>query len=190
MKILRWGIDSLSAGEKLDIEVLANLCPFVGGSAVYKARVYNSLLNPMAQYNDRLICIQGQNKNNVNGFENLDSLYEAKTNLEAENLIQLSTHKALTTTTKFERIPSDKFEDIILYPNPANTFIYVSGVTENAVFELIDVLGKTIIRNNLTANIERQKIELPCLSNGIYAYKISFEKDIFCGMLNVIQDEK
>ncbi len=58
------------------------------------------------------------------------------------------------------------------------------------LYNLHSITEKKPIQTRSVRTPTDREIELPCLSNGIYAYKISFEKDIFCGMLNVIQDEK
>jgi hypothetical protein len=69
----RFGFDSLSEVQKTELAFIAHLCPFAAGPAVYNARVLYSALNPMAQYYDRLTCVQnlGQNKNTETGYYNI-----------------------------------------------------------------------------------------------------------------------
>lgn len=171
------------------ISAVQTMCPFVGGSAVYKARTLYTILNPLAQYNDRLMCIQGQNKNGNSGYVNLDSLNEAETNIAA-NALALN-QGVNTTTLKHKDIPliTGNFEDILLYPNPANTFINISYFNEDGIFELYDAIGKLILKENLIKQNETQKILLPKISNGIYSYRIVFTKSNYTGKINIKQDE-
>ncbi|MBK7690309.1 MAG: hypothetical protein IPJ31_04045 [Bacteroidetes bacterium] len=53
-------------------------CPFVEGTAVYRAWTLHSYWEPNAIFDDRIICIQGQNKNQDNSNINIDSLIEGQ----------------------------------------------------------------------------------------------------------------
>lgn len=97
---------------------------------------------------------------------------------------------ANTTAIEYKKIETGGFEDILLYPNPANSFVYVVGLGDNAVFELSDMFGKIILTKKLYADVVKHKIEFPNISNGIYNYKIKLDKDFYSGKLNVIQNEK
>lgn len=89
-------LSALSATSALS--AVRTSCPFVGGTAVYKARVLWATYNPIIQYNDRLNCIQNidQNKNGNNEYINLDSLLEAQVNEQsqksAEQIKNISTN--------------------------------------------------------------------------------------------------
>jgi hypothetical protein len=188
LKLLRWGVDSLSEAEKLELEIIANLCPFVGGSAVYKARSLYALINPMAQYNDRFLCIQGQNKNGGISFINLDSLYEVKTKEEADKLTQLQGVNEITRSIDYNIIENGEFEDILIYPNPASNFLTISNFKESGTFELYNALGQIILSYSLN-NKQVQKIIIPKLSNGIYSYKILGVSKTHFGKLKIIQND-
>jgi hypothetical protein len=45
-------------GQAETIHQIATMCPSLGGSAVYKARTLNALLNDTLEYNDELTCLQ------------------------------------------------------------------------------------------------------------------------------------
>jgi len=70
---------------------------------------------------------------------------------------------------------------IKVYPNPANTFIYIELVennrTENAAVDLIDPKGTIILSAKLSERIN--KIDLPQIAKGIYYLRFSTEQGVF-----------
>lgn len=66
-------------------------------------------------------------------------------------------------------IDDDNLENINIYPNPANEFIYVKAA-ENSNYQIIDVLGKIIKEGIITS--ERNEINVSDINRGTYLIKI------------------
>jgi hypothetical protein len=181
-----------AASNKSAFSAVQTMCPFVGGTAVYKARVLWGMYSPITQYNDRLTCIQGQNKNGNSGYVNLDSLYEAQTNEQATilaNEIRNGSHSiANDKQLRQADLELGKREVIVLYPNPATDFIKIeSSKKGKAQFILQDAQGKELLNNALLFIDGKQYLKLPNLANGLYSYKIKFTDEIFTGKLNILK---
>jgi len=187
LHLARFGKDSLSETELLELEVLSNTCPFVGGSAVYKARVLYSLFNPLAQFNDRFLCIQGANKGG-SSFVNIDSLYESQTNEFANQLVQQQ-GISIAILHKEISIKTNSFEDIILYPNPANRILNIEYNNKQGELIIYDLLGKVILKSVLDKEKAIAKIDLPTLANGLYNYHIIQNDNVYSGKINIMQHE-
>ncbi|MBK6819247.1 MAG: T9SS type A sorting domain-containing protein [Bacteroidetes bacterium] len=166
-------------------------CPFVGGTAVYKARVLWAMYNPIMQYNDRLNCIQnvGQNKNGNNEYINLDSLLEAQVNEQsqksAEQIKNISTnHLNIKSQIKIE-----KLEEISVYPNPANTQIIISYSNESdGHFTLFNAVGNIVLTTSLLKTNNKTQILLNDVANGIYTYEVEFNnKNKSFGKLTILK---
>ena len=72
-----------------------------------------------------------------------------------------------------EDIPNNVNQELFLYPNPANDFVYLNHFSgENLHLQLYDFSGKQIINERLTQN----KINLQSLSAGLYLYRV-LDKD-------------
>lgn len=63
---------------------------------------------------------------------------------------------------------NDKAE-LKLYPNPAEDFIVISGIT-NASVEIIDITGKLVLRSEVQ---DGQRLNISAFANGIYNCRIS-----------------
>ncbi|QLH45493.1 MAG: T9SS type A sorting domain-containing protein [Bacteroidota bacterium] len=68
-------LDSLEQSLKDDIATLAHSCPFAAGQAVYKARRIWSFWQPNALFDDRVLCLQTENKNGEGEIEDIDEYY-------------------------------------------------------------------------------------------------------------------
>ncbi len=79
----------------------------------------------------------------------------------------------------------EKLEDqIVLYPNPANSFINVTNV-KNSVIEIYTITGNkviTVASNNIT-----EKINIEKLAAGTYYFKISKNNDIAIRKFTVVK---
>src|SRR5690606_24155813 len=51
-----------------------------------------------------------------------------------------------------------------LYPNPANTSLYITGVTDGTLIKITDVQGKTVF----TSVLQNQSIDIMRLTPGLY----------------------
>lgn len=173
MKIARFGANGITETEKLEFEVLANMCPFIGGDAVYKARTLQTLFNPLAQYNDRVQCIpQTQNRGiavSENSTTNLDSLDEINVSEQANFIAN--------------QLTNQKEYAVSIYPNPATDYIEIKSSQENGIFILMDITGKEIINVPLQTN--KEIVKLSMLSNGTYMYKLILKNNIYNGKITV-----
>ena len=175
MKIARFGSEVLNVTEKLEIEILANTCPFVGGDAVYKARTLQTLFNPLAQYNDRITCLQTTaNKGGATtNLDNLDSLYEAQTNEQANAIIEKQLY--------------DIDNLVSVYPNPTTDYVVVNYESKtDGEFRLLNTLGEVIMKEKVMKG-NQQTIKLMNVDNGIYHYELKFtNKKESVGKLTII----
>jgi len=62
----------------------------------------------------------------------------------------------------------------VIYPNPANTTLYFSGVQANAQISVYDINGKMLINTQIFGN----KLDISRLANGFYAIKITEKSGI------------
>ncbi|MBK8144716.1 MAG: T9SS type A sorting domain-containing protein [Bacteroidetes bacterium] len=183
-------LSALSATSALS--AVRTSCPFIGGTAVYKARVLWAMYNPIMQYNDRLGCIQGQNKNGNSGYLNLDSLYEAQTNEKANilaNQIRNEVNAAAENTNIYKAFRGAEGSDVVvLYPNPTTDFIYIeSSKMGTANFILQDVLGKELVNREMQFMNGKEFLKLWNIANGLYTYMIKYADETFTGKLNIIK---
>ncbi|MBL7766600.1 MAG: T9SS type A sorting domain-containing protein [Chitinophagaceae bacterium] len=168
---------SLPVALKEDIGMIAHLCPFVGGNATLKARVLWQYWQPNVLWEDRVLCLQGQNKNGDINQIDPDSMYSSIT--QAENNLSL-------VPVSFNKI-NDKMDsltrkDIQVYPNPASDYIVVSYKSAtNGEFRLYNALGELILKTELSAINTKTHIPLLNLASGIYHFEAEF-----VGMLKTI----
>jgi len=71
--------------------------------------------------------------------------------------------------TKTEDLGTD---NISIYPNPVYDKLNISNINSKSSFEIIDMYGKTYMRNSLQAGIKNQSILISKLISGIYFIKI------------------
>ena len=57
-----------------------------------------------------------------------------------------------------------------IYPNPANGIIYVKSNDVNSDYQIVNILGETVISGEITSEI--QQIDISNLSDGIYLIRI------------------
>jgi hypothetical protein len=55
------------------------------------------------------------------------------------------------------------------YPNPANSVLYLKGVSANSMFSISDINGKMIMKGQITDN----KIDISSLEKGLYTLRIT-----------------
>ncbi len=166
-------LSALSATSALS--AVRTSCPFIGGSAVYKARVLWGMYSPITQYNDRLTCTQGQNKNGNSGYLNLDSLYEVQVDEQASILAnQIKVNEEEKSQVRPEINIWDQ-NAISIYPNPASTQLTISYKSESdGYFKLYNTVGDLILSTSLSKENSKTLILLNDIANGIYHYEIEF----------------
>lgn len=159
----------ISVEEREFLRDLANTCPFIGGNAVRKARTLWAIFSPGTIYDDRLLCMIGQNKNTDNSNINIDSLYEAQ-NIENQKLQGMNITPPINLRHKV-------LEDgeVMIYPNPASTQINVEYKCKtNGEFILYNSIGQEVLRTGLTNGNTRVSLLTNDLSKGVYTYKCIF----------------
>lgn len=163
LRLLRYGIDSIGDDAKDFITELAPQCPYIGGSAVHKARSLNYYFNPAAAYDDMKTCNAvgvykhgNSNASNSNGASLITKENEVLSRIKPmhSNLIQ---------------------NDIMVYPNPANNYVDVNYKSNaDAIFKLYNAVGEIILTQKLAKENIKQRVLLNEIANGIYHYEIEF----------------
>lgn len=165
------------------LSAVQTMCPFVGGNAVYKARTLWSYWQPNALFDDRVICMQGQNKNLDNTDIDLDSLYASQIK---ENYRKSNIPKYVNRSEASKEKLLEPENGVIIYPNPTNETVTIS-YNERKVgrFELYNNLGQVLLNTTLPAGKSKVNIVLENIPAGIYYYKCLFEKS-YIGKLTII----
>lgn len=136
-------------------------CPYVNGSAVFKARTLLSFWDVVAQYDDMKIC-------------NTVGVY--KTSNQSGNTVKTTITKENEYLQQFVGIIEKevRYEDeIIIYPIPAEDYVDVKyNIETDAVFNLYNSVGEKILTTKLNHQQNKQRIELNYLPNGLYQYEI------------------
>ncbi len=69
-----------------------------------------------------------------------------------------------------------------MYPNPANDFIYISGIENKGTLMIYNVSGKMLLK--VTSNFESvTKVNVNSLDPGVYIYKIKTVHQIYSGRI-------
>ncbi len=164
-------LDVYTASEKEWLEELAYTCPFVGGNAVYKARTLWSMYDADAKYDDRMLCMNAQNKggdkiSNIDCFLNNQLKETIQTNaMTIHTMPIIKGHKALMNEG-----------DVLLYPNPANTHITIEYQCKTGgLLTIYNNIGQEVLHTEL----QNGKITIELLTNdmpsGVYTYKCEFD---------------
>lgn len=163
--------DSLPQNVKDDIGNIAQLCPYLGGNGVLKARTLWMHWQPNALWDDRVLCMQGQNKNQDNGDIDIDSIY---INTIKEMMVNNTNTTVLNNNIK--PISSNKLKNPIqLYPNPASNFVEISYTCKiDGEFILYNTIGDIILKASLPKEYLNKKIQLNDIASGLYHYEIHF----------------
>ena len=140
------------------IYTIANQCPFDGGNAVYVARdLYAQRdLDKLYEYND---CSGSGNQRKAytepQHFDPEEQLAKEGTNLDAE----------LTLTVN----------PIMVYPNPANEVLVLSGLDacKNPSIIMMDASGKVVFNQSISNVASIYKISVAELARGLYTLKVS-----------------
>ncbi|MEZ5045559.1 MAG: T9SS type A sorting domain-containing protein [Chitinophagaceae bacterium] len=143
-------LDSLSISEPdwLAIKTLAFTCPYIGGSAVYKARVLWGIEHPATHYDEIVIC-------------NSQGVYKGSNKLQEQiNQLIAAQHRS-------------QLEDkgLLLYPNPSQDKITIESLAlmdASATVYIIDMLGNIVKKVALPAGIQKQVLDIKDLAQGVY----------------------
>ena len=69
-----------------------------------------------------------------------------------------------------------KESNILIYPNPSNSFIDIETTLTDYSLSLFDIMGKLILKNEAIQN--KTRIDVSNLSNGIYFLQLATEDNI------------
>ncbi len=166
IKWLTGGISSFTETEKEEIEAMAMSCPFVNGTAVYKARTIYASINPGIDYNDLTICNAAGVYKNGGG----KGLFDDENTL-LNNMISGNGNTTINHVNKFTNKAGVK-----LYPNPASnniTIDYKLNANETAVLIIYDVIGRERLKFDLQSNVNKVDVKINSLEPGVYSYKYS-----------------
>ena len=147
----------------LGLRQFAPQCPYVGGSAVYKARSLNFYLQPGAMYDDMKACnavgVYKQGNTQPNSSNNAVSLISKEEHL-------LSKLKPHIEKGKL------KMNDFILYPNPTENLInFEYNTNESSRIEIYDITGRRIKTVLFVSGGYKTTIDLSDFVSGVYTYK-------------------
>jgi hypothetical protein len=150
---------------------LAQLCPYVGGNGVLKARTLWMHWQPNTLWDDRVLCMPGQNKNQDNSDIDIDSVYM---NTIKEMMVNNATTTVINNTIKSESGNTLK-DPIQLYPNPASNYVEISYSSKiDGEFVLYNTIGDVILKASLPKEYIKRKIQLNDIASGLYHYEIHF----------------
>jgi hypothetical protein len=147
------GVDTLTEEQLQDIETLAMTCPYVGGNAVYRARVLHGIKHWNIHYDELELC-------------NGQGVYKGGNSKLQDQLAMLQHYMASKTVSK--NIITD---DVKLYPNP--TFNELTLVCKGAEQVMVyDVLGRVQLSVPVNKDLVENKINTATLAQGVYIVKI------------------
>lgn len=155
LKVQQMGFHSLNTDDSTLISELANQCPFIGGTAVYKARTLYAYYAPASLFDDIKICNnagQFKNGNSTGIFDDENGFL--KTLLPDINKVALNEN------------------DILIYPNPTQSVLkirYKSATDSKLV--IIDILGISVKEIYLAKNVQNVETAIDDLSPGVYMYR-------------------
>jgi hypothetical protein len=152
INMLEKGIDSITTTQDSLIQYFASSCPFITGSACYKARTLLGMYKPGVDYDDIAIC-------------NAVGVYKGGSSPFSDEELFLN---GLKMDKKF--IAKN---EVLIYPNPFSeqfTIEYNLNKNENGVVKIIDIIGSSIATINLDASLNKTTINLKNLNSGIYTY--------------------
>jgi len=145
---------------------MATSCPYVNGTAVYKARTIYASINPGIDYNDLTIC----NAAGVYKNEGGKGLFDDENTL-LNNMISGNGNTTINHVNKF-----NNKECVKLYPNPASdniTIDYRLNANEIAVLKIYDVIGRERMKIDLQPNANKVLVKINSLEPGVYSYRYS-----------------
>lgn len=147
--LIKWwfdGIESITNQELLELEEMAYACPFVKGSAVYKARSLYQSIHPEAIIDTRSICLSGVSAKN----------YESEPEIDLNKITNSSPYK--------------------IYPNPVADNLQIEwnlNGDSSGVAQLVDLTGNILLDIAFKPGYQIKSIDLSALNSGIYLLRFS-----------------
>jgi hypothetical protein len=154
------GIDTLNEEHRQEIETLALTCPYVGGNAVYRARVLYGMWQWNMHYDELEICNnQGAYKGGSSKLQ--DQLALIKNYIDQKN-------------KKNEILNSE----VKLYPNPVSNKLIVECQNAQEII-ITDIIGRVLLKKHHELNSYRNEINTSALPQGVYIIKIKCSGESF-----------
>jgi len=103
----------------------------------------------------------------INNINIVDNITVQLVNLSSSNRVRIDdlSWTCFTLSTKdFNK------QEIKIYPNPIKSSLLTIEVNENSSFEIYDILGKKILKGNVTS--KNNKVSLSSLSKGVYILRL------------------
>ncbi len=147
------GIDTLNEEQRQEIETLALTCPYVGGNAVYRARVLYGMWQWNMHYDELEIC------NNQGAYKGGNSKLQDQLTM-LKNFIENKNAKL--------NIIND---DVKLFPNPFSDELTISCKNAEEV-TIYDLIGRMLFKTSLNDINDVHKINTKDLSSGLYIVKV------------------
>jgi hypothetical protein len=142
--------------------VVQTICPYVNGSAVYKARGIYAMFVPGVDYDDMEVC------NSIGVYKGGESLYEKE-----NEVLGIINQKPIS--------------DLRIYPNPTSevlTLEFSPQVEMKGELMILDLLGNVIQYHSINSNLNITTVHLKKLNSGIYIYKfVDDNEKIYTGKL-------
>ena len=166
----------LSAVSKLSVlSAVQTICPFVGGNAVPiaigKARTLWSMYEADAKYDDRMLCMNAQNKKG-DKITDIDSFLNNQLKETIETNAMTIGQQPIIKTSKAELTDGE----VVVYPNPASTQITIEyNCMSEGYFILYNAIGQEVMRSQLGKGRKKVSLLTNDLSKGVYTYKCEFE---------------
>jgi hypothetical protein len=156
----------------LQLNTLANSCPYLAGNALLKARAFYANFVPSIFYDDVAVC---------NALGVYKTTHDS-TDYEKE--------EALMNADLQNVQEAIGFENIKVYPNPATDQITIEyELQKNSIGKVIilDATGKIIMELQLAGGKRRVIADIADISAGIYSIKISTStRTLYNQKLNVV----
>lgn len=166
LKIVRYGIDTLNDGDSTFIVEMAAQCPYIGGTAVYKARALLATYMPSQLFDDIKIC------NNIGVYKNSNN------NTGESSLLSLESDYLKSIKPNFENAIL-KENDLLLFPNPtANQLNIRYKYASDSKLQIVNILGTTVKEIELPAHNTHISVLVQDLFPGIYTYRQVENKNI------------
>jgi len=152
--------------------MVQTICPYVGGNGVLKARTLWMHWQPNALWDDRVLCMQGQNKNQDNNEVDIDSMYMNTIKELYVNNINTST---VSNTNSNIHIIDKAIHEINVYPNPTSSIVVISYTSKvDGVFTLYNTLGEVVLKTDLSKENTKTQFNIHDVAYGVYHYEIAF----------------
>lgn len=162
LRMIRFGVDSISLEDWEFIHLLAPQCPYIGGSAVYKARTLNYFLEPSAMYDDMKAC-------------NAIGVYKPGSSAASTNSISsliTTEDEALSRIKSNQDVMAINQVDFIVYPKPTSGVLHVQYQALNqGELKIMDITGRVVKSVLLPKGENKLTFDIDGISSGVYTYK-------------------